>query len=599
MTRVSVPAWVGLILLMATGPAAPGQTLPATGPATAPATVSAPATAAATAAASSPAAPVVSQPPLPKGLSPLERTLLLAGNDEGLWLVRLNDKGLGKGPDKNPAAKTFDVAAKPVSRKKWIWVTQNALCPPQAIVPLNGQLYLLSGQPPALMLLPMGVEQAPQPLSFPSQHDWPAGTAPLAACGAREFAGVPGESLLALAASPAKAASRPATADAAPVRLYRFSQGQWSVLSELPAGLTAGATAYHMTAAGNKVLVLASGINGSRLGILEDLKWREVAPPVAASQRVLAMMTFTRGVVVAVERAVSGGLASVEIVTLDDAGAVVRRQSLRSEQGVLAWPAGATPLVSRVAQRLAIIAWHEGAVSLVTADTSGLIGPFESTPLAGPIVPGGGAEIIQYFLYALLVAMVLATLMLRPSTPPGQFELPMENVPARLGKRLVAFVIDTLPFMLVLSPLTQRFTEDEPMPLSQEVVRTIMQEVQNSPTMGYAIVATLTAYIIYCTAMEMLLGATVGKIMMHIRVVGDGGRRPDFRGVLMRNLIKVMLLISPPLQLLLGIVFMTRHRQHLGDMVGRTAVVHGWPAPPAPPEAPAPGEQQPPGDGQS
>jgi len=69
---------------------------------------------------------------------------------------------------------------------------------------------------------------------------------------------------------------------------------------------------------------------------------------------------------------------------------------------------------------------------------------------------------------------------------------------------------------------------------------------------------------------EIFTGRTLGKAMLGLQVVNLEGRRPELKQTLLRNVLKLLDLIAPPLLIL---PLAGPQRQRLGDMVARTVVV--------------------------
>ncbi len=109
-----------------------------------------------------------------------------------------------------------------------------------------------------------------------------------------------------------------------------------------------------------------------------------------------------------------------------------------------------------------------------------------------------------------------------------------------------------------------------PLDKSAEEMKEALEQMDSG--IAYTIIATAVAYLGYCVLMELRYGATVGKMLLGLRVVGDGGLRPRLREVLLRNLVKTMILLSIVLWPLMLVVVLNRNRQRLGDMMGRTVV---------------------------
>ena len=85
--------------------------------------------------------------------------------------------------------------------------------------------------------------------------------------------------------------------------------------------------------------------------------------------------------------------------------------------------------------------------------------------------------------------------------------------------------------------------------------------------------AFLGAYPVYCLLMESRYGATLGKMAMRLRVVGDGGRRPLLREIALRNISKIPELMAMLLVIPILFPVLTRYRQRLGDKIAWTTVI--------------------------
>jgi uncharacterized RDD family membrane protein YckC len=213
-------------------------------------------------------------------------------------------------------------------------------------------------------------------------------------------------------------------------------------------------------------------------------------------------------------------------------------------------------------------------MKFATCDLAGQLRSTEEIKrLSGPTSDGKGEKFLEYFLWALVGVTMASTLLLRPHAPLGQFKLPETMGPAPLGKRLVAGILDLVPFAMIGSVVLVQGAWPMVLPLdkSAEEMREVLEQMDSG--VAYTMMATAVAYLGYCVLMELRYGATAGKMLLGLRVVGDGGVRPRLREVLLRNLVKVMILHSPVLWALLLVVLLNRNRQRLGDMMGRTVVV--------------------------
>lgn len=99
---------------------------------------------------------------------------------------------------------------------------------------------------------------------------------------------------------------------------------------------------------------------------------------------------------------------------------------------------------------------------------------------------------------------------------------------------------------------------------------------------GADAVVTFGAFVLYCIVMEAVIGATLGKLAVRIRVVGADGRRIDLASAIIRNGLRI---VDGFLFYLVGAIaaWNSSKLQRLGDRVAGTIVVvrDGSPAAPA------------------
>jgi uncharacterized RDD family membrane protein YckC len=196
-----------------------------------------------------------------------------------------------------------------------------------------------------------------------------------------------------------------------------------------------------------------------------------------------------------------------------------------------------------------------------------IVGTEPLTVLTEPEPSGDAAQVIEIMMGAVLVAMFIPLFILRPRGPQKPFGLPKLYVPGNLLKRLAAGAMDLLPFMLVASAAFG--VEPETMDELWE-----MTKVENLPVeYAYWLVSMLGCYVAYGVVMEYRFGATVGKLITRLRVVGNGGEDPDLRACFLRNIVKIVELVTFLLPLLIVLPIVTPFNQRLGDMLARTTVV--------------------------
>ncbi len=173
-----------------------------------------------------------------------------------------------------------------------------------------------------------------------------------------------------------------------------------------------------------------------------------------------------------------------------------------------------------------------------------------------------------WVLMAISVGLFLLV-MTRKSSGPQEIVLPAGMVFAPFWRRGAAFVIDFMPAVF----LSMIFWWDYFAAMDQSAnLLEYLQEVQHDSTMLMINFFVYSVYVGYSIVMEGLWGRTLGKRMMglEVRQLTDMNQRPGWANVVGRNLIKVMELNFPPFLLVL---FFTRNRQRVGDIVARTVVV--------------------------
>ena len=87
----------------------------------------------------------------------------------------------------------------------------------------------------------------------------------------------------------------------------------------------------------------------------------------------------------------------------------------------------------------------------------------------------------------------------------------------------------------------------------------------------FSVVAMLCTYMVYGVVMEARFAATLGKMMLKLRVVAGDGRPPGLREAVLRNLVKTLEINMP--WLLLIVPLLNPARQRLGDILARTVVI--------------------------
>ena len=501
--------------------------------------------------------------------------LLLSGSDEGVWLVR---RGAGDAYD----------AVRRGAGGKWEWIRHEAQGLPVAAVAIGPRLHMLLASNAYLI-----VDATGQQTVGPRAHDWPEGGA-LTACDAGSLTADAGGFVVAImprlvAPSPD---TSPDTGSGRPgLGVYLSGPAEWKHLTDLPNVPVDADTRVSAAVSGGALYVcISSGPGENRLATWKAQRWKDVPlPAVLADARVLGLVPV-RGksltAVCAVDTDDPGKLRML-LAAMDAGGegfSTPAQPVLRDGKAV-PWPEKADVLVTRLGDGVAML-WSDEAVLkfALVASTGNLISIEDVTVLNSVPVQGRGQEIIHYFTIGVVAALVLSMLILRPRSAPRMFQLPPAVAPGNLGRRLLAGLIDLVPFSLlstaVFSPPFAAFGDvNDP-----DKLLDMTAELMSMESYAYTVVLAMVTYVIYCVAMEYRFGATLGKRAMKLRVVGNGAAQAGLREVVLRNLVKVIELMSLPLLLLVPLI--NRNRQRLGDLFAQTAVVDATSPPSAPEDDP-------------
>jgi uncharacterized RDD family membrane protein YckC len=127
---------------------------------------------------------------------------------------------------------------------------------------------------------------------------------------------------------------------------------------------------------------------------------------------------------------------------------------------------------------------------------------------------------------------------------------------------VVAVAIDLAPFLL-LGRLVAG-------PVDASALRLLFDTGTPPPRLAVASIGLMVCFPLYGMILEYLYGATLGKMVMRLRVVADGGARPTFREILLRNISKSLEMVFV---LLVVVMLLSKRRRRFGDLVAWTAVV--------------------------
>jgi len=173
-----------------------------------------------------------------------------------------------------------------------------------------------------------------------------------------------------------------------------------------------------------------------------------------------------------------------------------------------------------------------------------------------------------------VLAIVLVTLFIRRKQSVFS-EIPIGPDIGLAGyvARLSAFTIDALlilpGIMYAYSPLFERFDYD-----ITALLLSARSDADLLADLSWRWLATVAAFVTFTSVFELLWGATPGKRLLKCYVVTEQGSRCSATQVLIRNAVRFLELYPFATSVwTMMLVLLTRNRQRLGDLIGRTLVV--------------------------
>jgi uncharacterized RDD family membrane protein YckC len=159
----------------------------------------------------------------------------------------------------------------------------------------------------------------------------------------------------------------------------------------------------------------------------------------------------------------------------------------------------------------------------------------------------------------LTVSALLLAFMMKPLAA-GSSVLPANTIVLPAAERIAALLIDLAPAAVI----------------SMIVFRTSVQDLFNMPILLVGLRESAPFMLMFALTMlhslvgELSRGATLGKHLMGARVLSVAGNRPSRSQIILRNFMKAVILLIPPLALF---ALLNHHLQGLPDLVARTLVV--------------------------
>lgn len=183
---------------------------------------------------------------------------------------------------------------------------------------------------------------------------------------------------------------------------------------------------------------------------------------------------------------------------------------------------------------------------------------------------------------ALVGVLLLLLFVRRRVSLTDRVVLPPGYALANIGRRTIAALIDMLPAAIIVYLFWH-----EQIHATIEEMRAVVDSRQSQEMWPDAIfwpsLAGRLIYLGYCFAFELMWSRTPGKWLLRCEVISETGEVPVWHQILFRNAVRVIEFDPhPPLAIpLLLVVFLTRNRQRVGDLLGRTIVIERSAAPPA------------------
>ena len=216
----------------------------------------------------------------------------------------------------------------------------------------------------------------------------------------------------------------------------------------------------------------------------------------------------------------------------------------------------------------------EGGIRAGVWDMSGTVAVEPATLEA--LAPRPEAPVSQRTFRVLpyvVLTLILLSVFIRRRRSVRAACLPPDLVPASHGRRLLAFVLDALitaPAIVMIMSGWLKYVEQ-----SDAFEANLKTALADYPwELNWRWLVALAVYIAYCALFEAFRGATPGKLLSGCRVVSEDGERCGLGAIVVRNVLRCVefapgFTFAP----MLILVFLTRNRQRLGDMVARSVVV--------------------------
>jgi uncharacterized RDD family membrane protein YckC len=203
---------------------------------------------------------------------------------------------------------------------------------------------------------------------------------------------------------------------------------------------------------------------------------------------------------------------------------------------------------------------------------------FQAIPeQSGDGMPVRGPTPSDFVGLVLLAAVVMLVFWRRQESVAYPVPLPAGVMVAGLGRRGLAALIDMLPAALIvgwwwhgpIQEFLEAFRNTWPTPEQFEAMGTPKPII-------WAWIWFRVIYTAWCLGFELALSATPGKLLLGCQVRSESLSRPNAVQIVIRNVMRLVEL-EPHLMIwpFVLVLFLTRNRQRIGDLLAKTVVLEG------------------------
>ena len=184
--------------------------------------------------------------------------------------------------------------------------------------------------------------------------------------------------------------------------------------------------------------------------------------------------------------------------------------------------------------------------------------------------------VFQLVSFLILLAVLIGLFVFRRNSMMTAVIVPPGAALALHTQRLFAWLIDLLPFLLAASWMLDLSFWNAVKELANWGLSPSVDH--RPPTSDYILwwVLGCGGHTLYCVTMELVAGCTVGKVFARTFVLSELGSRPRLSQIIVRNALRALELM-PQFWVFGLLVLLSRNQQRLGDIFARTYVARRAP----------------------